>query len=246
MLVDKVAVVTGGSRGIGRAIALELAVQGFKVVVNYRSQEAQAQKVVETIQGMGGEAVAIQAHVASAQDVEEMARRVKGTWGSVGVLVNNAGITRDNILVRMKEEEWDQVLETNLKGAFLCSQVFVKDMMRARWGRIVNITSVVGVTGNPGQTNYAASKAGLVGFTKALAREVASRGITVNAIAPGYIETEMTQGLSQKVKEAMLEAIPLGRFGSPEEVAKLVSLLASSHGGYITGQVLVVDGGMTL
>jgi len=244
--VDKVAVVTGGSRGIGRAIALELAVQGFKVVVNYRSQEAQAQKVVETIQGMGGEAVAIQAHVASAQDVEEMARRVKGTWGSVGVLVNNAGITRDNILVRMKEEEWDQVLETNLKGAFLCSQVFVKDMMRARWGRIVNITSVVGVTGNPGQTNYAASKAGLVGFTKALAREVASRGITVNAIAPGYIETEMTQGLSQKVKEAMLEAIPLGRFGSPEEVAKLVSLLASSHGGYITGQVLVVDGGMTL
>jgi 3-oxoacyl-[acyl-carrier protein] reductase len=245
-LVDKVAVVTGGSRGIGRAIALELAVQGFKVVVNYRSQEAQAQKVVETIQGMGGEAVAIQAHVASAQDVEEMARRVKGTWGSVGVLVNNAGITRDNILVRMKEEEWDQVLETNLKGAFLCSQVFVKDMMRARWGRIVNITSVVGVTGNPGQTNYAASKAGLVGFTKALAREVASRGITVNAIAPGYIETEMTQGLSQKVKEAMLEAIPLGRFGSPEEVAKLVSLLASSHGGYITGQVLVVDGGMTL
>jgi 3-oxoacyl-[acyl-carrier protein] reductase len=246
LLVDKVAVVTGGSRGIGRAIALELAVQGFKVVVNYRSQEAQAQKVVETIQGMGGEAVAIQAHVASAQDVEEMARRVKGTWGSVGVLVNNAGITRDNILVRMKEEEWDQVLETNLKGAFLCSQVFVKDMMRARWGRIVNITSVVGVTGNPGQTNYAASKAGLVGFTKALAREVASRGITVNAIAPGYIETEMTQGLSQKVKEAMLEAIPLGRFGSPEEVAKLVSLLASSHGGYITGQVLVVDGGMTL
>ncbi len=244
--MDKVAVVTGGSRGIGRAIALELAVQGFKVVVNYRSQEAQAQKVVETIQGMGGEAVAIQAHVASAQDVEEMARRVKGTWGSVGVLVNNAGITRDNILVRMKEEEWDQVLETNLKGAFLCSQVFVKDMMRARWGRIVNITSVVGVTGNPGQTNYAASKAGLVGFTKALAREVASRGITVNAIAPGYIETEMTQGLSQKVKEAMLEAIPLGRFGSPEEVAKLVSLLASSHGGYITGQVLVVDGGMTL
>ena len=244
--MDKVAVVTGGSRGIGRAIALELAVQGFKVVVNYRSQEAQAQNVVETIRGMGGEAMAIQAHVASSRDVEEMASKVKEAWGSVGVLVNNAGITRDNILARMKEEEWDQVLETNLRGAFLCSRIFVKDMMRARWGRIVNISSVVGIVGNPGQTNYAASKAGLMGFTKALAKEVASRGITVNAIAPGYIETEMTQGLSQKVKEAMLGAIPLGRFGSPEEVAKVVSFLVSPHGGYITGQVLVVDGGMTL
>jgi len=244
--VDKVAVVTGGSRGIGRAIALELAVQGFKVVVNYRSQEAQAQKVVETIQGMGGEAMAIQADVASSRDVEEMAKKVREAWGAVGVLVNNAGITRDNILVRMKEEEWDQVLEANLKGAFLCSRAFVKDMMRARWGRIVNISSVVGIIGNPGQTNYAASKAGLVGFTKALAKEVASRGITVNAIAPGYIETEMTQGLPQKVKAAMLGAIPLGRFGSPEEVAKVVSFLVSPHGGYITGQVLVVDGGMTL
>jgi len=244
--VDKVAVVTGGSRGIGRAIALELAVQGFKVVVNYRSQEAQAQNVVETIRGMGGEAMAIQAHVASSRDVEEMASKVKEAWGAVGVLVNNAGITRDNILARMKEEEWDQVLETNLRGAFLCSRIFVKDMMRARWGRIVNISSVVGIVGNPGQTNYAASKAGLMGFTKALAKEVASRGITVNAIAPGYIETEMTQGLSQKVKEAMLGAIPLGRFGSPEEVAKVVSFLVSPHGGYITGQVLVVDGGMTL
>ncbi len=244
--MDKVAVVTGGSRGIGRAIALELAVQGFKVAVNYRSQEAQAQKVVETIRGMGGEAMAVQAHVASNRDVEEMAKRVKEAWGFVGVLVNNAGITKDNILVRMKEEEWDQVLETNLKGVFLCSRIFIKDMMKARWGRIVSISSVIGMMGNPGQTNYAASKAGLVGFTRALAKEVASRGITVNAVAPGYIETEMTQGLSQKVKEAMLGTIPLGRFGSPEEVAKLVSFLVSSHGGYITGQVLVVDGGITL
>jgi 3-oxoacyl-[acyl-carrier protein] reductase len=244
--MGRVALVTGGSRGIGKAIALELASGGFCVVVNFRSGEEQAQEVVEQIRSQGGEAVALRADVSSADEVEELARRVGEIFGPVNVLVNNAGITRDNLLLRMKDEDWDQVLNTNLKSAFFCSRAFLKDMIKARWGRIVNISSVVGVIGNPGQSNYAASKAGLMGLTRSLAKEVASRNITVNTVAPGYIETEMTSTLSSKVKEAMLAAIPLGRFGCPEEVAKLVAFLVSSNGGYITGQTLVIDGGMTI
>ena len=244
--MTKHVLVTGGSRGIGAAIARELAASERHIWINFRSSASEAEAVAVDIRDQGFEASTLQFDVSDRVQCAAVLDNCITQHGGFDIVVNNAGITRDNILARMKEEEWDQVLETNLRGAFLCSRIFVKDMMRARWGRIVNISSVVGIVGNPGQTNYAASKAGLMGFTKALAKEVASRGITVNAIAPGYIETEMTQGLPQKVKAAMLGAIPLGRFGSPEEVAKVVSFLVSPHGGYITGQVLVVDGGMTL
>ena len=244
--MNKVAVVTGGSRGIGKAITLELASEGFRVVVNFRAGEEQAEEVVRQIRSQDGEALAIRADVSSAKDVETLARQVRETFGPVSVLVNNAGITRDNLLLRMKEEDWDQVINTNLKSAFLCSKTFIRDMVKAKWGRIVNISSIVGIIGNPGQSNYAASKAGLAGLTRSLAKEVASRGVTVNAVAPGYIETEMTSTLPLKVKEAMLASIPLNRFGSPIEVAKLVAFLVSDDGGFITGQTLVIDGGMTI
>lgn len=244
LLDERVALVTGASRGIGRAIALALAREGATVIVNYATRRETAEAVVNAITAQGGRAVAIAADVADAGQVEAMFKEVLGKFGRIDILVNNAGITRDNLLLRMKDVDWEQVINTNLKGAFLCARAAAKAMLKQRWGRIINISSVVGLTGNAGQVNYASAKAGLIGLTKSLARELASRQITVNAIAPGFIETDMTKELAAEVRQAMLESIPLGRFGQPEDVAEAVVFLASDKASYITGQVLVVDGGM--
>ncbi|HFC10539.1 MAG TPA: 3-oxoacyl-[acyl-carrier-protein] reductase [Chloroflexi bacterium] len=244
-LEGKIAVVTGASRGIGRAIALELARRGAAVVVNYHHAAEKAQKVVEAIRNAGGQAEAFQANVADFQQAKALIDFAVKTFGGIHILVNNAGITRDNLIMLMKEDDWDAVLATNLKGTFNCSKAAVRPMMRKRWGRIINISSVAGQIGNPGQTNYSASKAGQIGFTKALAREVASRNITVNAIAVGYIETDIWEGVPDDAREQILNMIPLGRKGEPEEVAYAVAFLASDQAAYITGQVLGVNGGMT-
>jgi 3-oxoacyl-[acyl-carrier protein] reductase len=246
MLQGKVALVTGASRGIGRAIALELARQGAKVAVNYAGSEAKANEVVEEIKNMGGEAFAIQADVSNAKDVDQMVKAVLERFERIDILVNNAGITRDNLLMRMKEEEWDDVINTNLKGVFNCTKAVTRPMMKQRYGRIVNIASIVGVSGNPGQANYVAAKAGVIGLTKTAARELASRNITVNAVAPGFITTDMTDRLSEELKAEMLKQIPLARFGEPEDVAKVVSFLVSDAASYMTGQTLHVDGGMVM
>jgi 3-oxoacyl-[acyl-carrier protein] reductase len=244
LLDERVALVTGASRGIGRAIALALAREGATVIVNYATRRETAEAVVNAITAQGGRAVAIAADVADAGQVEAMFKEVLGKFGRIDILVNNAGITRDNLLLRMKDADWEQVINTNLKGAFLCARAAAKAMLKQRWGRIINISSVVGLTGNAGQVNYASAKAGLIGLTKSLARELASRQITVNAVAPGFIETDMTKELAAEVRQAMLGSIPLGRFGQPEDVAEAVVFLASEKASYITGQVLVVDGGM--
>jgi 3-oxoacyl-[acyl-carrier protein] reductase len=246
MLQGKVALVTGASRGIGRAIALELARQGAKIAVNYAGSEAKANEVVEEIKNMGGEAFAIQADVSDAQAVDRMIKTVLERFGRVDILVNNAGITRDNLLMRMKEEEWDDVININLKGVFNCTKAVTRPMMKQRYGRIVNIASIVGVMGNPGQANYVAAKAGVIGLTKTAARELASRNITVNAVAPGFITTDMTERLNEEIKAEMLKQIPLARFGEPEDVAKVVAFLASDAASYMTGQTLHVDGGMVM
>jgi 3-oxoacyl-[acyl-carrier protein] reductase len=246
MLQGKVALVTGASRGIGRAIALELARQGAKIAVNYAGSEAKANEVVEEIKNMGGEAFAIQADVSDAQAVDRMIKTVLERFGRIDILVNNAGITRDNLLMRMKEEEWDDVININLKGVFNCTKAVTRPMMKQRYGRIVNIASIVGVMGNPGQANYVASKAGVIGLTKTAARELASRNITVNAVAPGFITTDMTERLNEEIKAEMLKQIPLARFGEPEDVAKVVAFLASDAASYMTGQTLHVDGGMVM
>jgi 3-oxoacyl-[acyl-carrier protein] reductase len=246
MLSGKVALVTGGSRGIGRAICLELAAQGAKVVVNYAGSQAAAEAVVAQIKEQGGEALAVQGDVASYEDAEKMVKATLEAFGRVDILVNNAGITRDNLLIRMKEEDWDAVLNTNLKGVFNCTKAVARPMMKQRFGRIINITSVVGVIGNPGQANYVSAKAGVIGLTKSSAKELSSRGITVNAVAPGYIETDMTEKLGEDVKSKLFEAIPLQRLGRPEDIANVVSFLASDKASYITGQVLNVDGGMVM
>ena len=246
LLTDKTAVVTGGSRGIGRAIVVALAAEGAKVAVIYAGNAAAAEETLSLIKEQGGEAVAMQCDVADDAAVSDMINAVKEQFGSVDILVNNAGITRDGLLMRMKEGDWQAVLDTNLTGVFHCTKAVTKLMMKQRSGAIINITSVVGQTGNAGQANYAAAKAGMIGFTKSVAKELASRGIRVNAVAPGCIDTDMTAVLSDAVKEDMLKSIPLGRVAQPEEVAKAVVFLASDNASYITGQVLNVDGGMVM
>lgn len=244
MLTGKVALVTGASRGIGRAIALHLAEHGADVAVNYAGSEAAAGEVVAAIEAMGRKAIKLRADVSSYQESEELVKQTIEKLGKIDILVNNAGITRDNLIMRMKEEEFDQVIATNLKGVFNCVKAVTRPMMKQRSGRIINISSVVGVLGNPGQANYVAAKAGVIGLTKATARELSTRGITVNAVAPGFIETDMTDKLSAEMREQMLKQIPLERLGQPEEIAKVVRFLASDDASYMTGQTLHVDGGM--
>jgi 3-oxoacyl-[acyl-carrier protein] reductase len=240
----RVALVTGGSRGIGRAIAERLAADGLRVALNYRSRRDAAEAAVESITEAGGEAMAVAGDVGDGYAVAAMFASVEESLGPVAVLVNNAGITADDLLLRMKHEDWDAVIQTNLSSAYHTTKAALRGMLRARWGRIISITSVAGITGNPGQANYAAAKAGLIGFTKSVAKEVGSRGITVNAVAPGFIETELTDALGEGVRDALLPAISLGRFGTPAEIASAVGYLASDDAAYITGQVLVVDGGL--
>ncbi len=245
-LKDRVAVVTGASRGIGRAIALELARRGASVVVNYQKSAQAAEEVVRQIEAEGGKAVVFRADVSNFLQAQGLIKFAQDTFGGIDILVNNAGITRDTLVMMMSEDDWDVVQATNLKSTFNCSKAAVKTMMRKRYGRIVNIASVAGQMGNPGQTNYSASKAGQIGFTKALAREVASRNITVNAVAPGFIDTELLQTIPPETLETVLKLVPLGRKGMPEDVAYAVVFLASDQAAYITGQVLGVDGGMAM
>lgn len=243
-LVGKTAVVTGASRGIGRAIALQLASEGANVVVNYSGSEQKAQQVVSEIEQLGAKAIAVQANVSDSDSVQNLMSAAVEQFGSIDVLVNNAGITRDNLIMRMKEDEWDEVINTNLKGVFLCTKAVTRQMMKQRSGRIINISSIVGVMGNAGQANYVAAKAGVIGLTKTTARELASRNILVNAIAPGFITTEMTDELPEDIKSSMLNQIPLAKLGQPEDIAKAVVFLASDDASYMTGQTLHIDGGM--
>lgn len=247
MLLDnKVALVTGASRGIGRAVAVALAKEGAKVVINYAGNAAAANDTLQMIKELGGEAVLAQADVADAQAVDSLVKQAIDSFGRIDILVNNAGITRDNLLLRMKEEDWDAVMNTNLKGIFHCTKQVSRVMIKQKSGKIINMTSVVGVMGNAGQSNYAAAKAGVIGFTKSMAKELAPRGITVNAVAPGFINTDMTTVLSEQVKSELANSIPLARMGNPDDVAAAVVFLASHSADYITGQTLHVDGGMVM
>jgi 3-oxoacyl-[acyl-carrier protein] reductase len=243
---DKVAVVTGASRGIGRAIAERLASEGAKVVVNHRASAEQAEDVVSTIREQGGDAIAVQADVSDFQQAFDLMQSAVNEYGRIDILVNNAGTTRDTLLMMMKEADWDLVVDTNLKSVFNCCKAVARGMVRQRSGRIVNISSVAGLAGNAGQTNYAASKAGVVGFTKSLAKELGSRSITVNAVAPGFVPTALTNDLPDDLKQAAIEMTPLGRFGQPEEIAAAVAYFASDEACFITGQVLSVDGGLAM
>ncbi len=245
-LSGKTAIITGASRGIGAEIARKMAQAGAKIVVNYSGSQAKAEAVVEEIKNNGGEAIAVKANVSDADAVKAMVEQTMQTFGSVDILVNNAGITRDNLIMRMKDDEWDDVINTNLKGVFICTKAVTRQMMKQRSGRIVNIASIVGVMGNAGQANYVAAKAGVIGLTKTTARELASRNITANAVAPGFITTDMTDQLGEDIQKTMLAQIPLGRFGKPEEVAKAALFLASDDASYMTGQTLHLDGGMVM
>ncbi len=245
-LTGKNALVTGGSRGIGRAVCLELARLGANVAVNYAGNAQAAEETAAACRALGVNAFPVRADVSSAGEVEAMVKTVIETFGSLHILVNNAGITKDKLALQMKEEEFDTVVDTNLKGAFLCMKAAYRPMMKQRYGRIVNLSSVVGLRGNPGQANYAASKAGLIGMSKSIAKELASRNVTVNLVAPGFIDTDMTAVLPDAAREALLKSIPMARLGQPEDVAKAVAFFAAQEAGYITGQVLCVDGGMAV
>ena len=241
----RVAVVTGGAKGIGRAVTRALAAGGAKVVVSGRD-EAALETMCAEVKRDGGEAIAAQADVTSEADADALCQKAVETYGKAEILVNNAGVTKDGLILRMSDEDWDRVIDTNLKGAFHCIRAFARPMVKQRWGRIVNVSSVIGLIGNAGQANYAASKAGLIGLTKAVAKELASRHITVNAVAPGFIDTAMTDALNEKAREGLLSQIPMGRLGAPEDVAMAVAFLCSEDAGYVTGQVLTVDGGMVM
>lgn len=243
---EKVALVTGASRGIGRAIALKLASEGAKVAINFAGNLAKAEEVKKEIEANGGEALLVQGNISDFEKVNEIVKNVVDTWGRIDILVNNAGITRDNLLLKMSETDFDEVVATNLKGVFNCTKAVTRLMMKQHSGRIVNMSSVVGLMGNAGQANYSAAKAGIIGFTKSAAKEFAPRGITVNAVAPGFIATDMTDAIPEKIKTGLIEKIPMGRIGNPEDVANAVLFLVSEKAAYITGQVICVDGGMAM
>lgn len=246
MLKGKCAVVTGAGRGIGKAIALKFAELGADVVINYRSSEAEAEEIVKAIEGLGSRALMVKADVSIYDEAELLIKKAVESFGKIDILVNNAGITKDGLLLRMKESDFDKVIEVNLKGTFNCIRHISPVMLKQKSGRIINVSSVIGLIGNAGQANYAASKAGIIGLTKSVAKELGSRGITVNAVAPGFIQTDMTEVLSDKVKASLMDSIPLKRLGNPEDVANMVAFLASDLAGYVTGQVVNVDGGMVM
>ena len=242
----RIALVTGGSRGIGRAIALRLAADGARVAVNYVTRTDAAEEVVHAIGKQGSSGLALQADITRSEDVKAMFQRLQEQWGPVEILVNNAGIISDSLVIRMTDEAWDSVVDIHMRGTFLCTRLGIRDMLRNRWGRVINIGSVVGLAGNVGQSNYSAAKAGIIGFTRAVAKEVATRNITVNYIAPGYVTTDIVEGLTKEQKERILQRVPMGRFGTTEEIAGFVGYIASEATSYITGQVMCIDGGMAI